>query len=152
MKAAWYWKASWLKKSQEGALTRKKKWRSSRWGPFERLAKETAYQEVKGKWETKPLVFLAMCFAFSTPSSHTVFKNHLIFRARRNFRYHQSLWFSNLFEPKGEFFKSYQKPIWKTDKRRWSGSRCAMSQKAKHTHTHTHDFPTVVPKPPPQNS
>ena len=90
-----------------------------------------------------------MCFAFSTPSSHTLLKNHLIFRARRNFRYHQSLWFSNIFEPKGEFFESYQKPIWKTDKRRWSGSRWAMGQKATHTHTHTHthDFPTVVSKP-----
>ena len=79
-----------------------------------------------------------MCFAFSTPSSHTLLKNHLIFRARRNCRYHQSLWFSNIFEPKGEFFESYQKPIWKTDKRRWSGSRWAMGQKATHTHTHTH--------------
>ena len=99
----------------------------------------------------KAIVFLAMCFAFSIPSSHTVFKNHLIFRARRNLRYHQSLWFSNILEPKGEFFKSYQKPIWKTDKKRWSSSTWAMSQKSQthtHTHTYTHDFPTVAPNLP----
>ena len=154
MKAAWYRKASWPKKSQEGAPTGKKNGTPPGGDPLRDSPRRLSLPGGGRGMGNKAIVFLTMCFAFSTASSHTAFKNHLIFRARSNFRYHQSLWFSNIFEPKGEFLKSYQKPIRKTDKKRWSGSRRAVSQKSQtHTHTHTHTwFSHSSPKPPPQNS